>query len=244
MEQRLQKVIAQAGICSRRKAEELILNGKVEVNGKIVRELGTKVAGDDVIKVNGRSISKEEKVYYVLYKPKGCLTTVQDEKGKDRPTIMNYAPKGERVFPVGRLDYDTSGVLLLTNDGQFANQMTHPRYHLPKTYLVNLDGMLDDEAIAKLRKGFTCSEGTFAPAQVRILEKDYPRGRMQIELTVFEGQNHQVKRMMEGLGCKVRKLHRSKFGCVALGSLRPGETRRLRTAERRELTGMAQESGQ
>lgn len=233
--ERLQKVIAQAGICSRRKAEELILDGKVEVNGEIVKTLGVKVSGDDIVKVLGKPIAREEKVYYVLYKPKGCLTTTKDEKGKDRQTVMNYAPKGERVFPVGRLDYDTSGVLLLTNDGQFANKMTHPRYHLSKTYLVNLDGMLDEEAIKKLRKGFTGDLGTFAPAKVRIIEKDYARNRMQIELTVYEGQNHQVKNMMESLGCKVRKLHRSSFGGITLDNMRPGETRRLKTSERKAL---------
>lgn len=242
--ERLQKVIAQAGVCSRRKAEELILQGKVEVNGEIVRTVGTKVSGSDAVRVNGRLISKEQKVYYVLYKPKGCLTTVRDEEGKDRNTVMTYMPRGERVFPVGRLDYDTSGVLLMTNDGQFANRMTHPRYHLPKTYRVNIEGMLDEDAIRKLRRGFDSPLGKFAPARVTILEKDYARGRMQLDLTIYEGQNHQVKRMMEALGCSVRRLHRTRFGDVDLKGLRPGEYRLLKPHERQVLLRMSEGENQ
>lgn len=237
--ERLQKVIAQSGVCSRRKAEELILAGKVKVNGQKVTTLGTRVSAQDQISVNGKIISKEEKVYYVLNKPKGCVTTVKDDK--DRDTVMNYVPAGTRVFPVGRLDYDTSGVLLLTNDGRFANQMMHPRYHLPKTYEINLQGMLSEEDIRKLRRGFSWKGETFGPAKVFIRNKDYARDRMLVSLTIYEGHNHQVKNMMEALGHHVRKLHRASFGFVTVQDLRPGECRRLKPFDVRRLMAMAEE---
>lgn len=234
--ERLQKVIAQAGICSRRKAEELILAGKVKVNGRKVDTLGTKVSGDDDIVVNGQRISKEEKVYYVLNKPKGCISSVSDEEG--RQTVMDFLPKNNRVYPVGRLDYDTSGVLILTNDGSFTNRMLHPKYHLPKTYEVNLQGILSDEDVQKLRKGFSAKGETFAPAKVRIREKDYSRGRTQLDLTIYEGKNHQVKNMMKALGHEVRKLNRSRFGFVEVSGMKPGEYRRLKPYDVRKLLAM------
>lgn len=237
--ERLQKVIAQSGVCSRRKAEELILAGKVKVNGQTVTTLGTKVSGNDRIIVNGTLLSKEEKVYYVLNKPKGCVTTVKDDK--DRKTVMDYVPDSPRVFPVGRLDYDTSGVLLMTNDGKFANKMMHPRYHLPKTYEVNLQGMLSEEDIKKIRKGFSWKGYTFAPAKIFIRNKDYARDRTQFDLTIYEGQNHQVKNMMEALGHQVRRLHRSKFGFIEVSQLRPGEYRKLKSHDVRTLLAMSEE---
>ena len=237
--ERLQKVIAQSGVCSRRKAEELILDGKVKVNGKTVTTLGTKVDGSDKITVNGQTLSKEEKVYYVLNKPKGCVTTVKDDR--DRDTVMDYVPASPRVFPVGRLDYDTSGVLLMTNDGSFANKMMHPRYHLPKTYEINLQGMLSEDDVKKLRKGFSWKGETFAPAKVFIRNKDYARDRMLLDLTIYEGHNHQVKNMMEALGHQVRRLNRSKFGFVEVASMKPGEMRRLKPYDVRKLIAMSEE---
>ncbi len=236
--ERLQKVIAQSGVCSRRKAEELILAGKVKVNGQTVTTLGTKVSGNDRIMVNGTLLSKEEKVYYVLNKPKGCVTTVKDDK--DRKTVMDYVPDSPRVYPVGRLDYDTSGVLLLTNDGQFANKMMHPRYHLPKTYEVNLQGMLSEDDIKKIRKGFSWKGQTFAPAKVFIRNKDYARDRTLFDLTIYEGQNHQVKNMMEALGHEVRRLHRSRFGFIDVAQMRPGEYRKLKSHDVRTLLAMSE----
>ncbi len=239
--ERLQKIIAQAGICSRRKAEELILAGKVKVNGEKITELGCKASPSDRIMVDGRPISQEEKVYYVLNKPKGCISTVSDDK--DRATVMDYVPSSPRVFPVGRLDWDTSGVLLLTNDGQFANKMTHPRYHLPKTYEINLQGMLSEEDVRKLRKGFTWKGEKFAPAKVFIKNKDYPRDRMLLDLIIYEGHNHQVKKMMEALGHSVRRLNRSRFGFVTVDDLRPGEYRRLKPYDVRKLIAASEEAG-
>ena len=231
--ERLQKVIAQSGVCSRRKAEELIRRGRVRVNGEVVTELGTKVSPKDFIEVNGKQLEKEDFVYYVLYKPKGTICSVKDEKG--RPTVMDYLPKGHRIFPVGRLDFDTSGVLLATNDGDFTNKMIHPRYHVPKTYVINLQGMLTSEDIHRLKEGLVTKEETYQPARVKILQKDYTRDRMGLELTILEGKNHQVKKMMEALGHQVRKLHRKSFGPITVEGLRPGENRRLKPYELKQL---------
>ncbi|WP_289183743.1 pseudouridine synthase [uncultured Dubosiella sp.] len=239
--ERLQKVIAQAGICSRRKAEELIQAGKVKVNGAIVNTLGVKVSGGDEVVVNGRPLTKEEKVYYVINKPKGTICSVRDEK--DRQTVLDYLPKGIRIYPVGRLDYDTSGVLLVTNDGKFTNRMIHPKYHLPKTYIVNLQGMLSGEDIFRLKSGLKTKTEKYAPAKVSIKQKDYTRDRMIVELTIHEGKNHQVKNMMEALGHQVRRLHRSRFGTISDEGLRPGEYRRLKPYEIKQLTAMSDNEG-
>lgn len=241
--ERLQKVIAQAGVCSRRKAEELIASGKVKVNGQVCDVLGTKVNGNDRIEVNGQLLeSKEEKVYYIMNKPKGCICTVSDDKG--RKTVMDYAPKGERIYPVGRLDYDTSGVLLLTNDGQFCNKMIHPRYHLPKKYIVNLQGMLTGEDIHSLKQGLVTRSETYQPAKVHIVQRDFTRDRMILELTIFEGKNHEVKNMMEALGYKVRRLHREMFATLEAKDMKPGEYRRLKPFEVKKLIKMAEEGNE
>lgn len=231
--ERLQKVIAKAGICSRRKAEELILEGKVYVNGEKCTTLGTKVSGNDDIEVNGKLLEIEDKVYYVINKPKGCICSSSDDR--DRKTVLDFLNIDQRVYTVGRLDYDTSGVLLLTNDGDFCNQMIHPRFHLPKTYLVNLQGILTDEDVKLLRKGLETNIDSYQPAKVRIISKDLTRERTQFELTIMEGKNHQVKNMMEALGHQVRKLHRVRFGMIEVSDLKPGEYRRLKPFEIKQL---------
>lgn len=231
--ERLQKVIAQSGLCSRRKAEELIKAGRVKVNGVICDELGTKVGGDDEILVNGKALERQEHEYYVLNKPKGCISSAKDPQG--RPTVLDYLPKGIRLYPVGRLDFDTSGVLLVTNDGKFTNLMTHPRYHLDKTYRVNLQGMITPENIKALKDGLVTKEEKYQPARVKVVEKDYARNRCQILLTIAEGKNHQVKNMMEALGLQVRKLHRVSFAGISADDMRPGEYRRLKPFEYKEL---------
>ena len=237
--ERLQKVIAKAGICSRRKAEELIARGRVRVNGEVVTEPGTKVSGKDTVEVNGKVLEREENVYYVLYKPKGTICSVKDDKG--RPTVMDLLPADKRIYPVGRLDYDTSGVLLVTNDGDFTNRMIHPRYHVPKTYVVNLQGMLEPEDIKRLKKGLETKDETYQPARVKIIQKDYTRERMIIEQTILEGKNHQVKKMMEALGAQVRRLHRKSFGPVTADDMKPGQFRPLKPYERKELLRLADE---
>lgn len=237
--ERLQKVIAQAGVCSRRKAEALIARGRVRVNGQVVTEPGTKVAGNDQIEVNGKLLDKEDKVYYLLNKPKGTICSASDEK--DRPTVLDYLPRGRRIYPVGRLDYDTSGVLILTNDGNFTNRMIHPRYHVPKTYTINLQGMLDGEDIARLKAGLVSAEETYQPARVKIIQKDYTRNRMIVELTISEGKNHQVKKMMEALGHEVRRLSRKSFGPLTVEGMKPGEYRVLKPHEVKQLLRLAAE---
>lgn len=237
--ERLQKVIAQAGVCSRRKAEALIARGRVRVNGQVVTEPGTKVSGNDTIEVNGQKLDKEEKVYYLLNKPKGTICSVKDEK--DRQTVLDYLPSDRRIYPVGRLDFDTSGVLLLTNDGDFTNKMIHPRYHVPKTYTINLQGMLSGDDIRRLKEGLVTKEDTYQPAGVRILQKDYTRNRMILELTIKEGKNHQVKKMMEALGHEVRRLNRKSFGPLNAEGMKPGEYRRLKPHEVKQLLKLAAE---
>lgn len=237
--ERLQKVIAQAGICSRRKAEELIQAGKVYVNGEQVTTLGVKVSKSDAVEVNGKLIEQEEKVYYVINKPKGCVCTSSDEY--NRKTVLDYFNVPERVYTVGRLDYDTSGVLLVSNDGDFCNMMIHPRYHIPKTYLVNLQGDLTQEDIRELRKGLKTKSESYQPAKVHVILHDVTRNRTQFELTILEGKNHQVKKMMEALGHQVRRLHRIRFGCVEVNDLKPGEYRRLKPFELKQLKQASQE---
>ena len=239
--ERLQKIIAQSGYCSRRKAEELILQGRVKVNGKIVDILGTKVRPQDDIQVDGKRIEKEEKIYYVINKPKGCVTTSKDQY--NRKTVLDYISVKERIYPVGRLDYDTSGVLFLTNDGQFTNQMIHPRYHLPKTYLVNLQGILSDQNIRDLRKGLHTKEADYQPCRVHLLETDPVLQRCRFELTIYEGKNHQVKKMMEALGHHVRRLHRTRFAFISADDLKPGEYRRLKPFEVKKLMNLSMQGG-
>lgn len=240
--ERLQKVIARSGICSRRKAEELILEGKVYVNGELCTTLGTKVSGNDEIEVDGKLLEFEDKVYYVINKPKGCICSSNDDR--DRRTVLDYLDIPQRVYTVGRLDYDTSGVLLLTNDGDFCNQMIHPRYHLPKTYVVNLQGTLTQDDIHLLRKGLKTNIGDFQPAKVKVISNDVTRDRTIFELTIMEGKNHQVKNMMEALGHQVRKLHRVRFGSIEVNDLKPGEYRRLKPYEVKQLKLAAQEGKQ
>lgn len=235
--ERLQKVIAQAGVCSRRKAEALIARGRVRVNGEVVTEPGTKVSGNDFIEVNGQKLDKEDKVYYLLNKPKGTICSVSDDK--DRKTVLDYLPKKHRIYPVGRLDFDTSGILLLTNDGDFTNRMIHPRYHVPKTYTINLQGMLTEEDLQRLKSGLKTKTETYQPARVRILQKDYTRDRMILELTIREGKNHQVKNMMEALGHEVRRLNRKSFGPLTAQGLKPGEYRVLKPYEVKQLLKLA-----
>ncbi|MGN1276581.1 MAG: pseudouridine synthase [Floccifex sp.] len=235
--ERLQKVIAKAGVCSRRKAEELISKGKVIVNGEVVKEMGIKVSGNDVIEVNGQEISFEEKEYYVLHKPKGCICTNNDDK--NRITAISYIDTEARIYCVGRLDYDTSGVLLLTNDGEFTNLMTHPRYHLSKKYRVNLQGILSEDDIKKIRKGIKTGHEKYQGARVRMLEVDPTRNRCQFELTIQEGKNHQVKNMMKALGYEVRRLHRVSFANITVDGLNPGQYRKLKPFEVKQLKAMA-----
>ncbi len=237
MEVRLQKVIADAGVTSRRKAEDLMRQGRVTVNGKVIRELGTRVdPGRDHVKVDGRRVNTAlPHVYLMLNKPLRYLSALSDPHG--RPTVAELLPGvGLRVFPVGRLDYDAEGLLLLTNHGELAQALLHPRYHVPKTYLVKLKGVLSEEEIKALEHGVDLEDGRTAPARVQKVRK--AEQNSWVELTIHEGRQHQVKRMLEAVGHPVLKLQRVRFGPLALGDLPSGEYRYLTDREANALRAL------
>jgi 23S rRNA pseudouridine2605 synthase len=236
--ERLQKVIAHAGVASRRNAEQLIVEGKVRVNGKVVTELGTKVSESDKVEVNGLPLEREEPVYFLLYKPTGVISSVKDEK--KRKVVTDLLPNIEqRIYPVGRLDYNTSGLLLLTNDGEFANNLMHPKYEIDKVYVAKVKGIPTSEALAKLRKGVTLEDGKTAPAKVRMLSSDKRKNTAIVKLTIHEGKNQQVRRMFEAIGFPVQKLKREQYGFLNLRGLNPGDFRELSPHEVKQLRHLA-----
>jgi len=238
--ERLQKVIAHSGYTSRRKAEQLILEGRVEVNGVKVTELGTKVSGNDVITIDGKGIETEDKVYFLFYKPAGVVTTMSDEFG--RTTVADYFTNvKQRVYPVGRLDYDTTGALIMTNDGEFANLMMHPSSHLEKVYEVSITGILKNDTIQKLERGIYLEGVKTLPCQIKVLGRDTDHGTTMLLIRLVEGKNRQVKKMFEAVGHKVKRLHRIQVGCLDLKGLTPGAYRRIKTHEVRTLYAMANE---
>ncbi len=239
--ERLQKVIAQAGIASRRKAEELIVQGKVKVDGEVITELGYKVTKQQYIEVDGKGIKKEDKVYYVVNKPKKYICTNSDEH--DRATVGELIDCPYRIYPVGRLDYESSGVLLMTNDGDFTNMMIHPRYHIKKTYNVIIKGILKIEELKQLEQGVVLDDGVQTlPCKIKINNKDTTKGQTFFEITIQEGRNRQIRRMMEVFGHEVTLLHRKSFGCITDKGLNMGEYRRLKPFEVKQLRSLA-ESG-
>jgi 23S rRNA pseudouridine2605 synthase len=238
MLERLQKILAHAGIASRRKAEQLIEQGHVELNGKVVRELGTKAdLATDVVRVNGQAIAEtEDKVYHVLYKPAGCVTTLADPEG--RRTIKEYLTTiPERVYPVGRLDYDVEGALLVTNDGELAHQLMHPKFGVRRTYLAKVPGVPKEEQVEKLLSGVRLEDGR-AKALEAELQSRTPRNTW-VRVVVAEGRSHLVKRLMEAVGLPVQRLHRADYGGIGVEGLRPGEVRELSRAEVEHLKKQA-----
>ena len=236
--ERLQKVIAQSGYCSRRKAEELIAAGKVTVNGEKVTEMGVKVSNSDVIMVEGQSLEKEPKVYYMMYKPKNMICSVHDEHG--RPCVIDLFPDvQERIYPIGRLDYDSTGLLLLTNDGEFANLLMHPSSHLEKVYDITIRGILDDETIQKLTRGIYLEGVKTLPCQIRIDHRDEEHNVTRLKIALVEGKNRQIRKMFEAVGFDVIRLHRESIGPVFLHGMIPGETRRLKPHEVKQLRALA-----
>lgn len=228
--ERLQKVIANYGYCSRRKAEELILGGKVFVNGSRVVELGTKVGTGDVIEVNGEVLDKNRSYeYYLLYKPRGVVTTTSDDKG--RKTVVDLIPTSTRIYPVGRLDYDTTGVLLLTNDGEFANGLMHPANKIDKVYIAKVAGILTGYDVKRLRAGVVIDGRRTSKCHVKVRSVDKKKETCIVELVIHEGRNHQVKKMIETVGKKVIKLKRERFGLFDLTGLKTGEYRKLTPKE-------------
>lgn len=227
--ERLQKVIAQSGVTSRRKAEELIKEGKVKVNGIVVTELGTKVSSKDEIAVNDKIIEKEAKEYYLLNKPRGVVTTTSDDK--NRKTVLDYINTEARIYPVGRLDYDTTGALLLTNDGEFANILMHPNNQVDKVYLAKLNGIIKGEQINQLKNGVMLDDVLVKATRVKLKKVDPAKNTSMVEITIHEGKNHQVKRMFEAVGFLVDKLTRERIGVFQIKDLKSGEYRKLTPKE-------------
>ncbi|MBP1925404.1 23S rRNA pseudouridine2605 synthase [Sedimentibacter acidaminivorans] len=219
--ERLQKYIASCGVTSRRKAEELIINGNVMVNNAVVTELGIKVdTENDVIKVNNKIIHKEKRnIYIKLYKPEGYVTTVKDQFG--RKCVIDLVDIKERIYPIGRLDYDTSGLLLLTNDGDLANKLLHPKYHIYKTYIAEVEGLINLNSIENLKTGVIIDDYKTALAKVTLMSKAKTSSIVQI--SIHEGKNRQVRKMFESVGYPVIKLKRISFGMITLDSLNLGE---------------------
>jgi len=232
---RLQKFLAQCGISSRRKAEEYIREGKVRVNGQVVTQMGVKVSPGDRVEVDGKPVKMEKnKVYILLHKPKGYVTTASDPEG--RKTVLDLVQDvKERVYPVGRLDYDSSGLLLLTNDGDFANLLMHPKNEILKVYIVTVRGKPSEQAIEKLRNGILIDGYTTAPAFVKVL--NYYENKTKLEITIHEGRNRQIRKMCERIGHPVVRLKRVAYGSLELGRLKPGEWRFLTDKEVKQLTG-------
>lgn len=233
MEERLQKVIAESGYTSRRKAEDLILNNKVTVNGKVVNTLGTKVSKKDEIMVDGTLISREEKVYFLLNKPRGVVCTASDEF--KRKTVVDLIETDKRIFPVGRLDYDTTGLILLTNDGELTNILTHPKSNVLKTYLVKLDRLIDIEDFYKIKDGIDIDGQKVIVKRLKIKKNDKNKENSFIEISIVEGRNHIVKRLFKELGYNVDKLTRIYYAGLNLGTLLSGEYRTLTKKEVSEL---------
>ncbi len=228
---RLQKYLANQGIASRRKCEEIILEGKVSVNDKIVKELGVKINPTvDKVTYCGKAVKKIENfVYILLNKPIGYVTTAKDQFGRD--TVLDLVKVKERIVPVGRLDMYTSGALILTNDGDFIYKITHPKHEITKTYTVTLKGIIKDDAIEILRQGVKIDDYITRPAKVKILKKDEEKNLSRLEITIHEGKNRQVRKMCEGVGSKVIALHRSKIGNIGVKDLKIGSWRYLKQDE-------------
>ena len=232
--ERLQKVIAASGLTSRRKAEELITEGRVKVNGVTVTQLGTQVEKNDVITVDGKPLPHEELEYYLLNKPRKYVCTVNDEHGRNQ--VTDLIETEARIYPVGRLDYDSSGLLILTNDGEFANMLMHPRYHLPKTYRVTVKGLVTKSDIRAFQEGIILDDGVKTlPATAQVTNINTDTQRTTLNVTIYEGKNRQIRRMFEALGHKVLQLRRVQFGPLSLGELQRGQWRNLTADEIRKL---------
>jgi len=231
--ERLQKVIANSGYCSRRKAEEEIKRGNVSVNGVIIREMGVLVSPSDTIIINGTLLKKEEKEYIILNKPRGVVTTTSDDK--NRKTVMDLIDTDKRLYPVGRLDYDTTGILLLTNDGELANLLMHPKNEIDKVYVAKVKGIVTGEAIHRLKNGVVIDGKKTSKARVKLLKVDKKTETSLVELTIHEGRNHQVKKMFEAVGYDVIKLKRERLSFLDVKNLKSGEYRYLNPKEVKKL---------
>ena len=235
--ERLQKIIAQSGICSRRKAEELIVAGKVYVDGVQITTLGYKASLSSEIVVDGKKLEKEDLEYYVLYKPQGYISSTSDEV--NRKVVTDLIETNKRIYPIGRLDYDTTGVLLLTNDGDFHLALSHPKFHVEKEYFVKCKGLIRKEESKLLESGVNIGDGVTAPAKVLSVEYTKERKNSFVSIVINEGKYHQVKRMFEAIGHEVVKLKRVRFGNITLEGLNIGDSRRLKPHEIKTLWNLA-----
>lgn len=234
--ERLQKVIANRGVTSRRKAEELIVEGRVKVNGKVVKELGVQVSPKDEIEVDGVLISNVEKVYYLLNKPRNVITSSSDDK--DRKTVVDLIKEKGRFYPVGRLDYNTTGLLILTNDGELANLLMHPKNEIEKTYVAKIKGMLTPKEQMILKSGVTFEGVKYGKSRVKVKRYNKDTDTSIVEVTVHEGKNHQIKNMFLAVKKEVIKLKREKIAFLTLDGLNSGEYRKLTIKEVKTLYSM------
>ena len=228
--ERLQKVIANSGYTSRRKAEELITSGKVKVNGKIVKELGTKVKNSDTIEVGNDIIDNNKNYeYYILNKPRSIISSTEDEHG--RKTVVDLIDTNQRIYPIGRLDYDTTGIIILTNDGNLANKLMHPSSNIEKTYIAKVEGLVNNNEIKKLREGVFVEGKKTSKAKVHLKKYDKKTDKSLVEITIHEGKNHQIKKMFQAINHEVVKLKREKYANLDLKGLKSGSYRRLTNKE-------------
>lgn len=235
--ERLNKIIASSGVASRRGAEKLILEGKVRVDGEIVRELGTKVSVNSVVEVNGVKLEKEDKVYYLLNKPRGVVSSANDEK--NRKTVVSLIKENKRIYPVGRLDYDTTGAIILTNDGEFANMMMHPKNKIDKVYVAKVKGILSISQIMNLKNGVIIDGIKTSKAKVKVKKVSNKTNTSIVEITIHEGRNHQVKRMFEAVGVEVLKLKRERIAFLDLTGLNSKDYRKINPKEIKMLYDLA-----
>lgn len=231
--ERLQKVIANSGYTSRRKAEEMIKNGSVKVNGITIYDLGTKVNSNDTIEIDEYVLKKENKVYYLLNKPRGVITSTSDDKG--RKTVVDLIDTNVRIYPVGRLDFDTTGAIILTNDGELTNLITHPKSNIDKVYIAKVKGLIGKKEINKLEHGVLIDGIKTSKSKARIKKYDKKKDITIVELIIHEGRNHQVKKMFESIGYEVLKLKREKISFLDITNLKSGEYRLLNPKEIKKL---------
>ena len=235
--ERLQKVIANCGYCSRRKAEKLIVENRVTVNGKLVNQLGVQVSDKDKIEIDGVRLERQDKVYFLLNKPRGVVTTVHYDK--KRKTVVDLIETGKRIYPIGRLDYDTTGVLLLTNDGEFAHLLMRPNDAIDKVYIAKVEGIFSVDAFRELKKGVKVGNEVYHASRVKVRKVDSKNKKTLVEITLHEGKNHQVKKMLQAVGFPVIKLKRERFAFLTTGSLLSGEYRELSPKEVHQLFALA-----
>lgn len=231
--ERLQKFLSECGVASRRKSEELILSGKVTVNGVVVKTLGTKVSDNDLVSVNGKVVKRDIKEYYLLYKPRGVISSVKDEK--NRKTVIDLVHTSSRIYPIGRLDYDTTGIILLTNDGELSNLLMHPKSNVSKEYIAKVKGFFSKDDALLLSKGVLLNGKKTKPALFKLKKYDKKSDTSYVKVVISEGRNHQVKDMFSFLGYNVLKLKREKYAFLDLSGLKSGEYRKLSLKEVRQL---------